>query len=1581
MDWRTLRLRYTEPEYLAHYEAPGEYMVLEWNYTDYRWSYEVLYAENKNREILPVTITEDLTDETRFGVGQIDHQLQVWGVALSSRGADMSLYRPGRPGVAGPFQFRASAIECAPDACNFLPGDEPLGSPTLYSSLSNWCRTADGDAEFNVWTTHRKCAGVNAYPRENDNVVIGNGMYCVMNVNPPRLNSLTILGKLLFEDTADRVLESNTILVWGFLTVGNVARPFKHKARIALHGVRTSPSLIVHNDLFLGNKVMAVIGTLDMHGVTPNVAWTRLADTLEVGGGNLTLMEAVDWAEGDEIVVSSTEYDGAEAETFHILAVSDDMLTLTLDAPAAYRHFSGVIDSGANTDVPLRATVAKLNRNVVFEGADDGFRHVPGPGGSAKMTVEGLHYGAHIVVAQVPFDDAPTKTGKSHITGTNLLHCGKHEMEHACILYKHHLPFADGTVPFNALESSVMSYSMNYGVKSEASKGVILKNNVLHRTFRSAVDLEAGTAGTVVEDNLVIDNKATPDETDEWTRPTAGFFVDAKIKSLKRNVVAGAWDSAFVFHADVCALGSPVIVDNEAFAARVGFFIMSVGSDNCLELRRALAWKIAQVGFLTVDQTANVVLDEVTVADSHIGVSLNFIRTAEFSRAVLKSSSIMGSTAASTCDASVECRASSSRDPTGSTCNSVFGTKFRRVGVITTQYLNAAKTCHRHGGLPVCRPLTTPERMCSMPWEKRHGLPSTRVAQFDVVDSVFAHFQVDDCGKRSIAFTTNPSQPDYTPHLAFSGIEWHAAEPAARMRLDGSTGQPAECGTACDAVLFAIADDRDGSMSGMNVPGTLVSGQNPALAEGFDICDYEKDMGLFMCRMTSRAAVISTLDSDAGRHWGPVKVVKKPLQANDPERIVFSQGPNKDMCPIRMHFGQFPMEFEPGREYMVNVSGTLPNNVRLIFNSEDPNESVLIRLMIYKDSMAMKLYNADTEVPASKVVPTLASPRGANMFDARFTMYIVMRGSPKESERRYTLRTTNVVQVTLTLALSLEEFFGPKLVDMLAALLDISRDRIKIVDAHTKPKTKQIAEILQEDSSGLDSRRRRADAEGEDTIAVAANEVLDVTFSVEDEVAEAPTNDEDQQMQLDRLQVIMDRIAEVAGDNSLSDALANTFAGAELVFVVIQAPAGMGMVEPQTFTAVKGTPAPSQDWTLIGVSAAAGGVVFIALIAVLLVLKKKKQGNAASAVKLHKDGSIAVPSWSPSAQGLTEHSTAAAGPQRGGVHHQSLVANPKKQRSRMSLRSKKGSFHIDTELLNSLGMELKEGHKAVAPGDPTYDFGDLIVHDFDPTYDLGTQQQDEAPYALGNSVGEPTYDLGNGGGEIMHDMGRGDGEEGALYNMAQTIDATYDNMGNSGGVEATYDMGNISRMEATYDMGNSGGVEVTYDMGDNLDLGNIKTREDKPTGDERFQAMLSLQQRETEASTWNYVQNLEFHHPKATEKKANSLLAHGTAGAFLVYGSDRLVLAVNSYGGETHHIPIVRQGEGGLVLNVGTVDVVQPDLGALIEYYSKPRNETDFVCSKDEEVHFLTLKRAKKNKGRLNFAAGSSTASSASTFT
>ena len=79
-------------------------------------------------------------------------------------------------------------------------------------------------------------------------------------------------------------------------------------------------------------------------------------------------MDAVDWSVNDEIAIASTDFNHNHSESRRIKKIGADFKTLILDAPLTYQHYSAEEKYDSYT-LPMRAEVALLTRNIVFQGS------------------------------------------------------------------------------------------------------------------------------------------------------------------------------------------------------------------------------------------------------------------------------------------------------------------------------------------------------------------------------------------------------------------------------------------------------------------------------------------------------------------------------------------------------------------------------------------------------------------------------------------------------------------------------------------------------------------------------------------------------------------------------------------------------------------------------------------------------------------------------------------------------------------------------------------------------------------------------------------------------------------------------------------------------------------------------------------------------------------------------------------------------------------------------------------------------------------------------------------------------------
>ncbi|XP_038580507.1 PKHD1 like 1, tandem duplicate 1 [Micropterus salmoides] len=223
---------------------------------------------------------------------------------------------------------------------------------------------------IDVWSSRFTWGGLSP-PEAGSFAVITKGQTILLDTSTPVLKMLLIQGGTLVFDEADIELQAENILITdgGRLQIGQEGAPFQHKAIITLHGHLRSPELPVY-----GTKTLAVReGVLDLHGIPVPVPWTHLAQTASNGSVTLTLMKAVTWKAGDEIVIASTghRHSQKENEVRMIAAVSADGKTLTLTEPLKYTHLGVTVTLPDGTVFDGRAEVGLLTRNIVVRGSQN----------------------------------------------------------------------------------------------------------------------------------------------------------------------------------------------------------------------------------------------------------------------------------------------------------------------------------------------------------------------------------------------------------------------------------------------------------------------------------------------------------------------------------------------------------------------------------------------------------------------------------------------------------------------------------------------------------------------------------------------------------------------------------------------------------------------------------------------------------------------------------------------------------------------------------------------------------------------------------------------------------------------------------------------------------------------------------------------------------------------------------------------------------------------------------------------------------------------------------------------------------
>ena len=225
------------------------------------------------------------------------------------------------------------------------------------------CATADDGARWSDPATWERFG--TSPPSAGGTVTIPAGERVCLDESPPPLAALNIEGTLLVDRQAIDVTTDRILVNGGVLEIGEPDAPHYDPLTITLTHDYATPATPM-----CGIKAMCAMGgRFEIHGGVRTPTWTRLADghTAEAGANQLTLEQSVLWRVGDEIVITSTDFDPSQAEPRRITAISEDRRTITLDAPLSFMHFGEILDIEGHA-VDQRAEVMLLTRDVRVQG-------------------------------------------------------------------------------------------------------------------------------------------------------------------------------------------------------------------------------------------------------------------------------------------------------------------------------------------------------------------------------------------------------------------------------------------------------------------------------------------------------------------------------------------------------------------------------------------------------------------------------------------------------------------------------------------------------------------------------------------------------------------------------------------------------------------------------------------------------------------------------------------------------------------------------------------------------------------------------------------------------------------------------------------------------------------------------------------------------------------------------------------------------------------------------------------------------------------------------------------------------------
>ncbi|MFK7962045.1 MAG: G8 domain-containing protein [Phycisphaerales bacterium] len=418
---------------------------------------------------------------------------------------------------------------------NWTPGPSPAAlAATWATAVATAPAWADGP-----WSDPASWPD-GTVPVAGELVVIPADTDIVLDVSPPPLAGVDVLGRLAFADDADLELTSEWIRVFGpgsELRIGATDAPHEHRATITLTGTDESANVFGEGLMASGTKFLmaAVGGSIELHGISRDkTSWSQLDGHLAPGDTTMMLARPVNWSAGDEVVIAPSGHDPDEAEVVFVLNVSDDGRMVTFGPQLAFAHY-GAIETHAGRELDMRAEVGLLSRNIVVRG---------------DAASETSRFGGHTMIMP---------GGQARVEGTLFYRMG--QMGHKA-RYPFHMHVVDriGVLGVTGADTWVRDNTVRRSYQRafvlHGTNGVEVADNVAYRIHNHAyVPAEDGDeSGNRFVDNLAItiiepDEFAFPDEDHDdrsiqSEHRTSGFWLRNPNNTLIGNHVAGTWRGA-----------------------------------------------------------------------------------------------------------------------------------------------------------------------------------------------------------------------------------------------------------------------------------------------------------------------------------------------------------------------------------------------------------------------------------------------------------------------------------------------------------------------------------------------------------------------------------------------------------------------------------------------------------------------------------------------------------------------------------------------------------------------------------------------------------------------------------------------------------------------------------------------------------------------------------------------------------------------------------------------------------------------------------------------------------------------------
>ncbi|XP_072425699.1 fibrocystin-L-like [Chiloscyllium punctatum] len=910
-------------------------------------------------------------------------------------------------------------------------------------------------------------------PTEGSSVMIEQGMWIVVDSPIPPLYNLTILGTLEIRDdnlkSVNRsssytriVLNATYISIQGGrLIAGSPEKPFQGELQIVLTGDHSTPEWPLRNGPNQGSKVLGVFGGLDLHGIPHLVYKTKLGSTAHAGSLNITLVEAVDWQEGDEIFVTTTSYNYTQTEIRTIHSISFDRKTLGLNEALSYTHVAETQElKGRGQSYTLAADVGLLSRNIKIIGHNH-------PDKADEL------FGARVLISSF-FHNGMEFKGNARIQDVEFYHSG----QYGYLSYfgpRYSVSFLNlGEIVEN--DSYIRGCAFHHGFAAAigvfATSGLNIDDNVIFKTYDGGITLMGDR--NRARRNLVALTLRAP-LSDSWA--AAIEIIEGSDIVLQGNIVAGFEKAGYRINGEPCPKHSnpgEAWFNNEAHGGQYGIYMNRDGFPTCSLIQGFTIWKCWEYG-IYFQTKGSIQISNVTLMENKLSIFSMIYGSSASGPEILSKHILIRNALLVGVSPIFSCLDLQPDD------SILSHKKVDRNGIYWPTFASAGNNAP------------------DMPHDSLTSYPAVG-GQMIIENTTFAGFKGTCSNKLNVMFITNPMNEDFQHPILVKGITIVDSEERGKVfihRPNVAKVNPADCvDMVCDAKKKTLLKDLDGSFLGAvgavvpqseyewdgdrrygtgdyRIPKTMLTHLNGnripvsqiAPHKGIirdSTCTYMPDWQSYKCfGLNYEILVIESLDPDSEtRRVSPVALLTEGY-------VDLINGPQDHgwcssyACNKRASI--FHAVVATNKSYELYFTGVSPQNLRIILLNTD--DSKVIRLAIYySTSQRLDVYVNNTFVPptnakwnADNTDFTLKGPTyegeftpkldssviGENYFDRTYQMLnVLVKGStPIE------VHTAPVLHISFNLpAMTVDEFYGPNLVENLALFLNVPQSKIRITN-------------------------------------------------------------------------------------------------------------------------------------------------------------------------------------------------------------------------------------------------------------------------------------------------------------------------------------------------------------------------------------------------------------------------------------------------------------------------------------------------------------------------------------------------------